>query len=133
MFLVHPGGPFWAKKDLGAWSLPKGELEEGEEPLAAAVREFTEETGFGVEGELRPLTPLRQSSGKTIFAWAVEGDCDPAELRSGLFFMEWPPGSGKQQEFPEVDRGAWFTLTEARRRIGAGQAPFLDELSSHAS
>jgi predicted NUDIX family NTP pyrophosphohydrolase len=130
VFLVHPGGPFWAKKDLGAWSLPKGEVEEGEDPLAAALREFTEETGFDVAGELRPLRPQRQSSGKTILAWAVEGDCDPAELRSGLFSMEWPPRSGKRQEFPEVDRGAWFTLSEARRRIVAGQAPFLDELSS---
>lgn len=128
VFLVHPGGPFWAKKDLGAWSLPKGEVEEGEDPLAAALREFGEETGFAVDGELRPLRPLRQSSGKTILAWAVEGDCDPAKLRSGLFSMEWPPRSGKRQEFPEVDRGAWFTLPEARRRIVPGQAPFLDEL-----
>lgn len=128
VFLVHPGGPFWTKKDLGAWSLPKGEVGEGEDPRAAAVREFTEETGFRAGGELRPLRPQRQSSGKTILAWAVEGDCDPAELRSGTFSMEWPPRSGKQQEFPEVDRGAWFTLDEARRRIVAGQAPFLDEL-----
>lgn len=128
VFLVHPGGPFWAKKDLGAWSLPKGEVQEGEDPLAAALREFGEETGFAVDGELRPLRPLRQSSGKTIVAWAVEGDCDPAKLRSGLFSMEWPPRSGKRQEFPEVDRGAWFTLPEARRRIVPGQAPFLDEL-----
>jgi predicted NUDIX family NTP pyrophosphohydrolase len=128
VFLIHPGGPFWAKKDLGAWSLPKGELEEGEDPLAAAVREFTEETGFPIAGDFRPLQPRRQPSGKTILAWAVEGDCDPAKLRSGLFSMEWPPRSGKQQEFPEADRGAWFTLAEARRRIIAGQAPFLDEL-----
>jgi predicted NUDIX family NTP pyrophosphohydrolase len=128
VFLVHPGGPFWAKKDLGAWSLPKGEIEEGEDPLAAAVREFKEETGFTIDGELRPLRSLRQSSGKTIMAWAVEGDCNPTELRSGLFSMEWPPRSGKQQEFPEVDRGAWFTLEEARRRIVPGQAPFLDGL-----
>lgn len=128
VFLVHPGGPFWAKKDLGAWSLPKGEIEEGEEPLAAAVREFREETGFEVAGDFRALRPLRQSSGKTIVAWAVEGDCDPAELRSGTFSMEWPPRSGQRQEFLEVDRGAWFTLAEARRRIVAGQAPFLEEL-----
>ena len=128
VFLVHPGGPFWAKKDLGAWSLPKGEVEEGEEPRDAAMREFREETGFTIDGELRPLTPLRQPSGKTIHAWAVEGDCDPAELRSSMFSMEWPPRSGKQPEFPEVDRGAWFSVEEARRRIIAGQAPFLDEL-----
>lgn len=128
VFLVHPGGPFWAKKDPGAWSLPKGEVEEGEDPRDAAVREFREETGFEVTGKLRPLGALRQSSGKTIVAWAVEGDCDPAELRSGLFSMEWSPRSGKRQEFPEVDRGAWFTLAEARRRIVAGQAPFLDAL-----
>lgn len=129
VFLVHPGGPFWAKKDLGAWSLPKGELEEGEEPLAAALREFTEETGFSAEGEPRPLQPLKQRSGKTILAWAVEGDCDPAKMRSGMFSMEWPPRSGRQQEFPEADRGAWFTIAEARQRIIAGQAPFLDELA----
>ena len=128
VFLVHPGGPFWAKKDLGAWSLPKGELEEGEDPLAAAVREFTEETGFAVSGEFRPLPSQRQPSGKIILAWAVEGDCDPAQLRSGVFEMEWPPRSGRRQEFPEVDRGAWFTLDEARQRIIAGQVPFLDAL-----
>lgn len=133
VFLVHPGGPFWAKKDLGAWSLPKGELNGDEAPLAAARREFTEETGFVVDGEFRALRPLRQPSGKTILAWAVEGDCDPAELRSNTFSMEWPPKSGKQQEFPEVDRGAWFPLAEARKRIIAGQAPFLEELSALAA
>jgi predicted NUDIX family NTP pyrophosphohydrolase len=129
VFLVHPGGPFWAKKDLGAWSLPKGELDGDEDPLAAAIRELTEETGFVVDGELRALRPLRQPSGKTILAWAVEGDCDPAELRSNMFSMEWPPKSGKQQEFPEVDRGAWFPLAEARKRIIAGQVPFLEEVA----
>jgi predicted NUDIX family NTP pyrophosphohydrolase len=128
VLLVHPGGPFWVKKDLGAWSLPKGEFEEGEDPLAAAVREFTEETGFPIAGEFHPLEPLRQPSRKTIHAWAVEGDCDPAELRSNLFSMEWPPRSGTQREFPEVDRAAWFTIAEARQRIIAGQAPFLDQL-----
>ena len=129
VFLVHPGGPFWAKKDLGAWSIPKGELDEGEDPLAAAIREFEEETGFTIDGELRALRPLRQPSGKTILAWAVEGDCDPAALRSNTFSMEWPPKSDKQREFPEVDRAAWFGIDEARRRIIAGQAPFLEELS----
>jgi predicted NUDIX family NTP pyrophosphohydrolase len=128
VFLVHPGGPFWAKKDLGAWSVPKGELAEGEDPLAAAKREFTEETGFPIDGEFRALRPLRQPSGKTVVAWAVEGDCDPAELRSNTFEMEWPPKSGKRQAFPEVDRAAWFPLEEARKRILAGQAAFLDEL-----
>ena len=128
VFLVHPGGPFWAKKDLGAWSLPKGELDGDEDPLQAAIREFEEETGFKVDGEFRPLRPLRQPSGKTIVAWAVEGDCDPAELRSNTFSMEWPPKSGRQGEFPEVDRAAWFPLDEARKRIIAGQASFLEEL-----
>jgi predicted NUDIX family NTP pyrophosphohydrolase len=130
VFLVHPGGPFWARKDLGAWTLPKGEVGEGEEPLAAALREFREETGFDVDGELRPLTPLRQASGKTIVAWAVEGDCDPEKMRSNLFSMEWPPKSGLQQEFPEADRGAWFSMDEARAKIIQGQAPFLDELAA---
>ncbi len=128
VLLVHPGGPFWAKKDLGAWSLPKGELDEGEDPRQAAMREFVEETGFPIEGELQALAPLRQRSGKTILAWAVEGDCDPARLRSNTFAMEWPPRSGRQQEFPEADRAEWFAIEEARRRINAGQAPFLDEL-----
>ena len=129
VFLVHPGGPFWAKKDLGSWSLPKGEFEDDEDPLDAARRELAEETGFTVDGRFIALTPLRQKSGKTIFAWAVEGDCDPSQLRSNLFTMEWPPRSGRRQEFPEVDRGAWFTMAEAQRRIVAGQASFLDELA----
>jgi predicted NUDIX family NTP pyrophosphohydrolase len=133
VLLVHPGGPFWAKKDLGAWSVPKGEIGEGEDPLAAAVREFGEETGFAIDGEFLALRPLRQPSGKTVMAWAVEGDCDPAQLRSNLFSMEWPPRSGKQKEFPEVDRAEWFPLEEARRRILAGQAPLLDELAESAA
>jgi predicted NUDIX family NTP pyrophosphohydrolase len=133
VFLAHPGGPFWAKKDLGAWSIPKGEFEEGDDPLAAAMREFTEETGFPIGGDFRPLQPLRQPSGKTIFAWAVEGDCNPAELRSNVFEMEWPPKSGQRREFPEVDRAAWFSIDEARKRIIKGQAPFLDELFASLS
>lgn len=133
VLLVHPGGPFWARKDLGAWSLPKGEIGEEEDPRSAAIREFGEETGFPIDGELRPLRPLRQPGGKTILAWAVEGDCDPAQLRSNLFSMEWPPRSGKQKDFPEVDRAEWFGLEEARRRILAGQAPLLVELASYAS
>jgi predicted NUDIX family NTP pyrophosphohydrolase len=128
VFLVHPGGPFWAKKDLGAWSLPKGEFVEGEDPLAAARREFEEETGFPIDGDFRPLRPLRQPSGKVVHAWAVEGDCDPARLHSNVFTLEWPPKSGRMKEFPEVDRAAWFTIPEARQRILKGQASFLDEL-----
>jgi predicted NUDIX family NTP pyrophosphohydrolase len=128
--LVHPGGPFWAKKDLGAWSIPKGELADGEDPRAAAIREFAEETGFPLTGDFHPLPPCRQAGGKTIHAWAVEGDCDPAALRSNLFSMEWPPKSGKQQEFPEVDRAAWFALAEARERINRGQVALLDELAA---
>ncbi len=131
VFLVHPGGPFWAKKDLGAWSIPKGELDEGEDPLAAAIREFEEETGFTIDGEFRALRPLRQPSGKTIVAFAVEGDCDPEKLRSNTFELEWPPKSGKRRAFPEVDRAAWFPLSEARERIIKGQVPFLEELEEH--
>ena len=128
VFLVHPGGPFWAKKDLGSWSIPKGEVEEGEDASVAAAREFSEETGFAIEGELRPLTPVRQKGGKTVLAFAVTGDCDPAALRSNVFSLEWPPRSGRQQEFPEIDRGAWFALDEARRRILESQVPLLDAL-----
>jgi predicted NUDIX family NTP pyrophosphohydrolase len=130
VFLVHPGGPFWAKKDLGAWSLPKGELAEGEEPLEAAKREFTEETGFPIDGEFLPLESLKQSGSKTVHAWAVEADCDPAGLRSNCFAMEWPPKSGKTQEFPEVDRGGWFTIAEARQKILSKQSGFLDQLAA---
>ena len=133
VFLVHPGGPFWAKKDLGAWSIPKGEVDEGEDSRDTAVREFTEETGFEVKGELRPLTPLKQKGGKTVHAWGEEGDCDPAQLLSNEFSMEWPPKSGRQQEFPEVDRAEWFTIDEARRRINAGQVGFLEELEGMRS
>jgi predicted NUDIX family NTP pyrophosphohydrolase len=128
VFLVHPGGPFWAKKDTGAWSIPKGEYRPGDDPLAAARREFREETGFSVAGEFTPLTPLKQPSGKIIQAWAVEGDCDAGAIRSNTFTLEWPPRSGRQQEFPEVDRAGWFTLTAAREKIIKGQVGFLDEL-----
>ena len=120
VFLIHPGGPFWSKKNFGAWSLPKGQIDEGEDPLQAAKREFTEETGFPIDGDFRALDPVKQSGGKIVHAWAIEGDCDPAQLRSNLFSMEWPPKSGKTQEFPEVDRGAWFHIPEARKRILAG-------------
>jgi predicted NUDIX family NTP pyrophosphohydrolase len=128
IFLVHPGGPFWAKKDFGAWSLPKGQIDEGEDPLQTAKREFTEETGFPIDGDFRPLEPVKQSGGKVVHAWAIEADCDPAQLRSNLFSMEWPPKSGKTQEFPEVDRGAWFNLPEARKRILAAQRGFIEQL-----
>jgi predicted NUDIX family NTP pyrophosphohydrolase len=128
VFLVHPGGPFWAKKDLGAWSIPKGELAEGEDALAAARREFSEETGQSVDGDFRELTPCRQKGGKIVRAWAVEGDADEAVV-SNMFEMEWPPKSGRRQSFPEVDRAAWFTLDEARARINPGQLPILDELA----
>jgi predicted NUDIX family NTP pyrophosphohydrolase len=130
VFLVHPGGPFWSKKDAGAWSIPKGEIAEGEDPLQAAKREFVEETGFSIDGEFRPLDPVKQSGGKVVQAWAVEADCDPAELHSNRFSIEWPPKSGKTREFPEVDRAAWFNIPEARRRINAGQIGFLDQLVS---
>lgn len=128
VFLVHPGGPFWAKRDAGAWSIPKGEPDAGEAPLAAAQREFAEETGLRVAGAPQPLAPVRQPGGKVVHAWAVEQDCDPAALRSNTFTMEWPPRSGRRQTFPEVDRAAWFDLPEARRRIHKGQRPLLDEL-----
>ena len=128
VFLVHPGGPFWAGKDAGVWSIPKGEFSPGEDPLAAARREFGEETGFTAAGEFLPLTPLKQPSGKIIQAWAVAGDCDPGAIRSNTFSLEWPPRSGRRQEFPEVDRAAWFTLAGAREKISQGQAGFLEEL-----
>ncbi len=128
VLLVHPGGPFWAKKDPGAWSIPKGEIEAGEEPLSVAIREFQEETGKTISGQTQPLEALRQPGGKLVYAWAIEANFDPAEMRSNTFTLEWPPKSGRQQEFPEVDRAAWFTLDEARRRILPSQTPLLDEL-----
>jgi predicted NUDIX family NTP pyrophosphohydrolase len=124
--LAHPGGPLWQNKDLGSWSIPKGEYSEGEEPLDAARREFEEETGMRPDGEFLPLGELKQPSGKVITAWAVEGDFAPEELRSNLFTMEWPPKSGATREFPEVDRAEWFPLDEARARIIKGQAEFLE-------
>lgn len=128
VFLVHPGGPFWAKKDAGAWSIPKGEYAEGEDPEAVARREFQEETGCELAGPLQPLTSLKQPSGKVISAWAMEGDFDPALLKSNTFALEWPPRSGKMQQFPEVDRGAWFDLPTAREKILTGQRQFLEQL-----
>jgi predicted NUDIX family NTP pyrophosphohydrolase len=128
VFLVHPGGPFWAKKDLGAWSIPKGEYGEDESPKDAARREFTEETGFTATGELVELGTIRQTGGKIVSVWTVEGACDPAKLRSNTFLMEWPPRSGRQMEVPEVDRGEWFGIEEARERVLKSQAPALDLL-----
>jgi len=128
VFLVHPGGPFWSKKDEGAWSIPKGEYQAGEESIDVARREFFEETGFEVSGDLVEVGTVKQTAGKVVTAWAVEGDCDPALLRSNVFEMEWPPRSGRVQSFPEVDRGGWFTLDEARRRILKSQEPLLDLL-----
>jgi predicted NUDIX family NTP pyrophosphohydrolase len=128
VFLVHPGGPFWTGKDAGAWTVPKGEYVDGEEPLDAAKREFTEETGFTAKGKFIDLGTVRQTSGKIVNAWAFEGDCDPGKLKSNFCEIEWPPRSGKKLEIPEVDRGAWFGLSEARKRILKSQEPFLDVL-----
>jgi predicted NUDIX family NTP pyrophosphohydrolase len=128
VLLVHPGGPFWAKKDDGSWSIPKGEFADDEEPLAAAQREFEEELGARPAGDFMPLKPLKQPSGKLVFAWALRFDFDPSSLKSNVFSMEWPPKSGRQREFPEVDKAAWFGLEAARRKILKGQAPFLDQL-----
>jgi predicted NUDIX family NTP pyrophosphohydrolase len=131
VFLVHPGGPFWAKKDDHAWSIPKGEYGAEEDALAAACREFQEETGGVAEGDFITLTPIRQPSRKLISAWAIEGNMDPASLKSNTFFMEWPPHSNLQQEFPEVDRAEWFDLDRARIKIIKGQAGFIDELEQY--
>ena len=128
VFLVHPGGPFWAKKDSGSWSIPKGEFKPGEDPLASAQREFREETGFDAKGEFVPLQAAKQPSGKIVHAWAVEGDCDAERIKSNTFSLEWPPNSGKRQDFPEVDRAGWFTMDAARSKIVKGQIAFLDEL-----
>jgi predicted NUDIX family NTP pyrophosphohydrolase len=128
MFLVHPGGPFWAKKDLGSWSIPKGEYTHGEEPFEVAKREFQEETSFKAEGEFMALKPIKQPSGKIITVWAFEGDCDASKIKSNTFTIEWPPRSGKQQEFPEVDRAGWFTISIAKKKSTKGQIGFIDEL-----
>jgi predicted NUDIX family NTP pyrophosphohydrolase len=126
--LVHPGGPLWKNKDDGAWSIPKGEYDEQEDRLAAAKREFEEETGFKADGEFLPLGEARQPSGKVVTAWAFEGDCSAKDVRSNTFSMEWPPKSGRRQHFPEVDRAEWFGMEEARTRILQGQIVFLDRL-----
>jgi predicted NUDIX family NTP pyrophosphohydrolase len=128
VFLVHPGGPFFAKKDLGAWSIPKGEIDEGEDARATAEREFEEETGFKAGGAFLPLAPATQKGGKIVLAWAVEGDCEPEKMKSNTFTMEWPPRSGRQQEFPEIDRAGWFTIEAAKQKINPAQSSFLEEL-----
>jgi predicted NUDIX family NTP pyrophosphohydrolase len=130
VFLVHPGGPFWKAKDRGAWSIPKGEYVTGEQPLAAALREFKEETGLDLpDGEPSPLGETKLPSGKTITAWAIAGDCDAGAIQSNTFAMEWPPRSGKMQNFPEIDRAGWFTLEGARQKIHPAQGAFLDRLA----
>jgi len=128
VLLAHPGGPFWARKDLGAWTIPKGEIDPGEDPVSAARREFREEIGLDVTAPVEPLGQIKQPGGKIVLIWTAEGDFDPARLASNTFEMEWPKGSGHMRLFPEVDRAAWFDLGEARRRILPGQAPFLEAL-----
>jgi predicted NUDIX family NTP pyrophosphohydrolase len=130
VLLVHPGGPFWARKDLGAWSIPKGEPEPQEELFDAARREFAEETGATIEngGDAQPLSSVQQPGGKTVHAWAIEGDFDPAQLSSNRFMLEWPRGSGRMQEIPEVDRAEWFSLAEAKRRINPAQVVLIERL-----
>ena len=128
VLLVHPGGPFWARKDDGAWTIPKGLIAPGEEPAAAALREFGEETGYRPRGDMRPLGPFRQPSGKIVEAFALEADFDPAALRSNTFAIEWPPRSGQMRSFPEADRGRWFTPEDAVRKILKGQVPIIEAL-----
>jgi predicted NUDIX family NTP pyrophosphohydrolase len=128
VLLAHPGGPLWAKKDLGAWTIPKGEGAPDEDLLATARREFEEETGFRPQGPFHPLGRVKQKSGKVVYAWAFEGDVEPAALRSNTFSMEWPPRSGQRPDFPEVDRAEFFDIAEARRRINPAQAELLDAL-----
>jgi predicted NUDIX family NTP pyrophosphohydrolase len=129
ILLVHPGGPYWKSKDDGTWTIPKGEVEPGEELLAAAIREFTEETGLTPAGPFVPLGEVKHKSGKTVHAWAFPGDCDPAQIRSNTFQLEWPPKSGRTQEFPEIDRAQFYDLSTARRKILPAELPLLDRLA----
>jgi len=129
VLLVHPGGPFWQKRDDGAWTIPKGEFDDDEDPLKAAKREFEEETGTAPpDGKFIPLEPVKQPGGKTVYAWAINGDFDPTKLRSNMFPMEWPPNTGKLQQFPEIDRAAWLKPDIAKRKITRGQARLIDQL-----
>lgn len=133
VLLVHPGGPYWSRRDDGFWTVPKGEVEPGEDLTVAAVREFHEETGFAAAGDLISLGSVRQKSGKVVHAWACLGDFDPRELRSNTFRMEWPPKSGRETEFPEIDRGDYFDLATARIKLLPAQIPFLEELERSLS
>lgn len=128
VFLVHPGGPIWKNRDDGAWSIPKGEFEDGEEALEAAIREFEEETGFNIEGKFEVLQPVKLKGGKVIHSWAVEADLDSGRIKSDTFELEWPSRSGKKQSFPEVDRANWFDLNTARRKLNPGQVAMIDQL-----
>jgi predicted NUDIX family NTP pyrophosphohydrolase len=129
VFLVHPGGPFWQSKDLGAWSIPKGEFTADDDPLEVAKRELLEETGLSVDGPFTPLEPFRQRGGKIVHAWIVESDIEPGDVKSNTFSIEWPPRSGRQQTYPEVDRAEWFSLEAARQKILSSQQPILDQLA----
>jgi predicted NUDIX family NTP pyrophosphohydrolase len=128
VLLVHPGGPFWRKKDEGAWSIPKGEYTADEDAFEVAKREFKEETGYAAEGSFMELAPIKQPGGKVVAAWAFEGDCDAGKIKSNTFSMEWPPRSGKQAEFPEVDRAEWFPINAAKKKLLKGQAGFVEQL-----
>ena len=130
ILLVHPGGPFFAKKDLGAWSIPKGEFQDGEDPTEVAKRELQEETGYLVDTSLIPLTEIKQKGGKKVLAWAAEGDFDPSVIKSNTFSLEWPPRSGRMQEFPEVDKAEWFSVSLAKQKINPNQSNFIEELLS---
>lgn len=132
-FLVHPGGPFWKNKDLGAWTIPKGEYAGPEAPIDAAIREFEEETGVVLKGTFSSLQPIVQKGGKQVSAWAIEGDVDPDTIRSNFFEMEWPPKSGKQQTFPEIDKASWFSFEEAIEKINPAQAAFIIEVRDQTS
>jgi len=127
-FLVHPGGPFFVKKDSGAWSIPKGEFDESENAFAAAIREFKEEVGVDLSGKAITLSPVKQKSGKEVFAWAIEGDLDPQNISSNSFAIEWPPKSGKFRDYPEIDKGEWFDYHEAKQKINPAQIPLIEEL-----
>ena len=134
VLLVHPGGPIWKNKDLGAWSIPKGEYNEDEAPLEAALRELHEETGVQIkQSKCVPLTPIKQKSGKQVLAWAMKGDLDADHIKSNLFEFEWPPKSGKKQLFPEVDKACWFTFPEAKEKINPAQVALLNELDAMLS